>query len=212
MYRIALNCKKIRHVETSYLFRIELQGVKPAIWRTFQVDQEESLLDLHEIIQIVMGWENAHLFEFQFNGRRFAPLMDEEEIWEDSDSIEDCEEVLLEDLKLKEGDVLSYIYDLGDDWVHSLVVEKIVSETTLTPKCLGGGRNCPVEDSGGPFGYLNMLEVLANPSHPEYAEMSEWIGDDFDPEEFFLEEVNLLLGEYEEWRQNSFFFDDDEEE
>lgn len=197
-------------MEKSYQFRIELQGIKPAIWRKFQVDQEESLLDLHEIIQIVMGWENAHLFEFRWNDRRFVPILDEEDLWE-SDKVEDCEEILLEDLDLQVGDTLTYIYDFGDDWMHQLVVEKIVPETTLAPVCLAGERNCPLEDSGGPFGYLNMLEVLANPSHPEYEELRDWVGDEFNPEEFDLAEVKEMLSEYDEWRQSN-LFDDDEEE
>ena len=66
----------------SIQFKIQLEGITPPIWRTFQVDASEAFFDLHEIIQIVMGWENAHLFEFHINDRKIGLLPDEEQTWE----------------------------------------------------------------------------------------------------------------------------------
>jgi hypothetical protein len=40
---------------------------------------------------------------------------------------------------------------------------------------------CPLEDSGGPPGYMEMLEALRDPAHPRHAEVIEWPGPDFDP-------------------------------
>lgn len=195
-------------MEKSYQFRVELGGIKPVIWRTFQVDQEETFFDLHEILQIVMGWENAHLFEFNVKDRKIGLLPDEEELWETEEGVEDSELVALGDLDLQVGDTIDYLYDFGDSWMHRLVVEKIVEETTMAPVCLGGARCCPPEDVGGIPGYLHMIEVLQDPKHPEYNEMTEWI-EEFDTEEFDLKEVNEILAEFDEWRQN--LMDDDEE-
>ncbi|HEX3216442.1 MAG TPA: hypothetical protein VHR67_06250 [Aestuariivirgaceae bacterium] len=39
-------------------------------------------------------------------------------------------------------------------------------------------------DVGGPWGYQHLLEILADPAHPEHAEQSERIGEEFDPDEF----------------------------
>lgn len=189
-------------MEKSYQFRVELQGIQPAIWRTFQVDQEESLFDLHEILQIVMGWENAHLFEFRIKDRRFGLLPDEDEFWDADEEVEDSEGVDLASLDLQKGDVIHYLYDFGDGWEHKIVVEEILEETTLTPVCKAGARNCPPEDVGGIFGYIHLLEVLRDPKHPEYAEITEWIDEDFDAEEFELQETNEILEEFDEWRQN----------
>ncbi|MCB1074038.1 MAG: plasmid pRiA4b ORF-3 family protein, partial [Simkania sp.] len=47
------------------------------------------------------------------------------------------------------------------------------------------------EDSGGPFGYLEKLKILKNKKHPEHEEILEWMGQDFDPEYFDLNEVNI---------------------
>ncbi len=62
------------------------------------------------------------------------------------------------------------------------------------PLCLGGERACPPEDSGGPSGYKHIPEVLCDPKHEEYNELSEWAGEDFDPEAFDLNAVNETLG------------------
>ncbi|MBK9489247.1 MAG: plasmid pRiA4b ORF-3 family protein [Haliscomenobacter sp.] len=66
----------------SLQLKVQLEGINPLIWRTFQIDQTETFFDLHEILQIVMGWENAHLFEFQIKERKIGLLPDEEEMWD----------------------------------------------------------------------------------------------------------------------------------
>nr|MDQ2695392.1 plasmid pRiA4b ORF-3 family protein [Pseudomonadota bacterium] len=43
------------------------------------------------------------------------------------------------------------------------------------PRCLAGERACPPEDCGGVPGYYQLLEILADPSHDEYAGMVEWL-------------------------------------
>jgi len=61
------------------------------------------------------------------------------------------------------------------------------------PRCIGGARACPPEDCGGTGGYENFLAAIRDPGHEEHEEMLEWIGGEFDPEEFDLEEVNEEL-------------------
>lgn len=65
------------------------------------------------------------------------------------------------------------------------------------PVCLGGKRACPPEDCGGDWGYARLLRVPKNPLHPEYEERLEWVGIEFDPKAFDLEEVNQALRELE---------------
>jgi hypothetical protein len=45
---------------------------------------------------------------------------------------------------------------------------------------------CPPEDSGGPYGYPDLIAILADPQHEEHDQMREWIGEDFDPLQFDL--------------------------
>jgi hypothetical protein len=86
-------------------------------------------------------------------------------------------------------------YDFGDSWGHTILVEKILEPEpdARYPRCLTGRRACPPEDCGGIWGYYQLIETLKHPSDPEYAEMREWVGDDFDPEAFSLAETNADL-------------------
>lgn len=52
-----------------YRLRIELDNVKPTIWRRVWVEGHASLLNLHHTIQAAMGWTDAHLHEFQIGGQ-----------------------------------------------------------------------------------------------------------------------------------------------
>ena len=169
-------------------FKIALKNVEPAIWRQFQVQEDLSLDELHEVIQVVMGWENAHLYEFRINEQRFGK-QDEDA----PDELKDADETYIDDLDLDKGDTLLYVYDFGDGWEHELTVEKLLEDTPKDPVCLDGANNCPPEDSGGPWGYAGLMEILADPKHPEYEDMKEWIGGEFDPGFFDEEEINAEL-------------------
>jgi len=89
----------------------------------------------------------------------------------------------------------AYTYDFGDSWEHVLVIEKAqpTAPGQAYPVCVGGKRACPPEDSGGHLGYQQLLEVLADPDHPDYAEQREWIGEDLNPEAFDINFANTLL-------------------
>src|SRR5690606_1633698 len=93
------------------------------------------------------------------------------------------------------GDKMRWDYDFGDGWEHNVVVEKIFEAEPGVeyPICLAGKRACPPEDCGGPHGYAQLLEVLADPSHPEHEELKEWASIDFDPDYFDVEEASLEM-------------------
>jgi len=52
-------------------------------------------------------------------------------------------------------------------------------------------RACPPEDCGGIWGYEEFLEAINNPDHEEHEEMLEWVGGEFDPEHFDVNEVSF---------------------
>ena len=87
-----------------------------------------------------------------------------------------------------------YTYDLGDDWEHKVVLEKILpfDANQEYPICLAGERACPPEDCGGAWGYQELLEIIKDPNHEEYKERMEWFVDDFDPEEFDPSSVEFV--------------------
>ena len=49
--------------------RIELEHVKPIVWRKVEVPSNMLLDSFHELIQTVMGWENEHLHAFRTRDR-----------------------------------------------------------------------------------------------------------------------------------------------
>ncbi len=92
---------------------------------------------------------------------------------------------------------LRYSYDFGDDWLHTVAVEK-----TYTPKpgdhlplCVKGVGACPPEDCGGIWGYYEFLDAIRDPKHKRREEFIEWAGDDFDPAYFDRDEVNIALAQ-----------------
>lgn len=72
-----------------------------------------------------------------------------------------------------------------------MVVEAIEPDSAgvTYPVCLTGKRACPPEDCGGPWGYSNLLAALSDPTHEEHEEYTEWVGEDFDPEDFDADEA-----------------------
>ena len=44
--------------------RIELREIELRLWRRVDVPLSSTLLALHDIIQIAVGWTGSHLFEF----------------------------------------------------------------------------------------------------------------------------------------------------
>ena len=49
---------------------------------------------------------------------------------------------------------------------------------------------CPLDDRGGIDGYYNLREILADPKHPEHADMKDWVGGEFDGAWFDLSGLN----------------------
>lgn len=99
-----------------------------------------------------------------------------------------------------EGQKFTYAYDFGDNWEHTLIVEKIEEEDKIKkyPLCLAGERACPPEDCGGVSGYYHLMQVRKNKNHPEYKELIlDWLGEEYDPEFFEEELTDMELREKE---------------
>lgn len=173
-----------------YQLKISLKNIKPLIWRRFIVDPEIKLPDLHKVIQTIMGWHNSHLHHF-YIGNMFYSLPDE---YSDEYSI-DYRKIRLNRLIVRVRQKLYYEYDFGDGWEHTIELEKIIpgDSYSTTPVCIEGKRKCPPEDCGGPYGYTDLCKIIKNPQHEEYEELMEWLGGEFDPEEFDIDYINKKL-------------------
>ena len=178
--------------KTIHQIKVSLSGSKPPIWRRILVADTTTLSQLHAVLQTVMGWADYHLHMFIINGQIYGDPEDDE--FGDMGTKNESR-FKLNQLVGREGFKFRYEYDFGDSWLHDLLVEKILpaEKNTHYPVCVAGKRACPPEDSGGVGGYEEILEAKTNPKHPQHREYKEWIGENFDPEHFDLDEVNKVL-------------------
>lgn len=173
-----------------YQLKITLKGSKPPIWRRIELADTVTLAQLHQMLLVTMGWVGSHLHQFTIGGISYGvPDLDDE--WE----VRDEQKVKLNQLLSAPKQALMYEYDFGDGWEHHVVLEKLLAPApdTTYPRCTAGKRACPPEDCGGIWGYATFLEAITDANHPEHDELLEWVGGEFDPEQFAIEAVNRAL-------------------
>jgi len=214
-----------------YVIRMTLNGSKPTIWRKLAVPSDITLGELHEVIQIAMGWTDSHLHQFVLQDKGLKPSPQEiarrirqddfdgafmdrmggrrvfvttVTPWGEPGEMEgeDEDAVTLVEVCPKAKSKLIYEYDFGDGWEHTIEVQKILEPESGVeyPVCLGGKKACPPEDCGGIWGYYELLDAIADPKHDRHDELREWLGGEFDPDAFDLEEVNAVLAQ---WRKHA---------
>ena len=171
--------------------RISLVDSAPEIWRELEVPASFALGELHEVIQVSMGWENYHLHEFSKGDRTFGTADDEA-----PDHEEDEEEVGLLEVLSRKGSSLTYLYDFGDNWKHEIkrVGAGRMEPDVEHPRCTDGACAGPPEDVGGTWKYNTIVHDFTR-GGPDALDRDrrEWLGPDFDPARFEIEEVNTAL-------------------
>lgn len=176
-----------------YCLHIELNNVTPPIWRRFWIEGGATLGKLHHTIQAVMGWADYHLHEFLIGGVSYAvPDPDDDP----KHPVVDERQVVL--FKVLAGiSSFGYQYDFGDDWQHTIKIEKILPPPEHPRGCAfveAGARACPPEDAGGPHSYQDFLDRLTkNPKHRDVRAFQRWAAEDFDPERFDRHAINAAL-------------------
>lgn len=146
-----------------YQLRVALRGTKPPIWRRLEVPADISLADLHWVIQIAFDWHDLHLHVFETPYGEFGT--------EDSELGHRPEaSVTLEQVAPQVRSKLRYTYDFGDDWQHDILVEKVLDRDPAGeyPRCTGGRRAAPPEDSGGVWGYAELIGSGTVPDPAEF--------------------------------------------
>jgi hypothetical protein len=180
---------------------IELEDITPRIWRRVDVPAAITLATLHEVIQAVMRWEYAHLYEFRAGERLYGdPLPGMEST---SRRMHKAKGVRLNQLIDRGVDRFLYVYDLGDDWRHRVTVENVRDGLADTdyPLFVEGARRAPPEDVGGVPGFEGFLDAVRDRRHPQHAELLEWAGGVFDPEDIERREIDLDLALLAEFRR-----------
>src|SRR5271163_4549067 len=126
--------------------KVWLLDISPMVWRRLLVPSSYTLRELHGVIQVAMGWEGIHLYDFELRAARYGS-------WELSASSPD---VTLASLRLRKGGRFVYEYDLNIPWRHEVRIEDRLRLETgkIYPLCSGGSGACPPEDCGGPQRFM----------------------------------------------------------
>jgi hypothetical protein len=163
--------------------RVEIDEVEPPVVRRLEVPLGIRLDDLHFVLQIAIGWQNCHPFEFRVDSaaeqKRWG-LLDKDD---PASSPLPAECATLADLLALGQEKFHYDYVYGEDWSHSVEVEAILpaSGDAASPRLLSARGRCPPADIGGAMGYETYLRAIADPLHLNHEGMREWDDPDFDP-------------------------------
>jgi hypothetical protein len=163
------------------VLRIELEDIEPLIWRRVAVRTSMNLKAVHSVIQAAMGWLDNHLWEFLVNERKYGILIPNDPEW--NARIHNAVGTKLSALLENGVTNIGYVYDIGDNWQHRIIVEKLKpAEPGATyPQFLGGERRCPPEDCGGFPGYYDFLGNIASKRSEKRKAALDWYGRAYDP-------------------------------
>ena len=180
------------------VLKVTLRHINPPIWRRIVVPDSYTLPQLHAVIQEAMGWTDSHLHLFKIGEEVYSdPSTDH---FGDFDYADE-QEYRLSAVLPPTGRTFHYEYDFGDNWQHTVKVEKRVAvdsdapPAATKPMCIGGSRACPLEDCGGVGGYGELLAALRRPeSHrdEDMRQIVEWAGE-WDPESFDIVKANRRI-------------------
>ncbi len=159
-----------------FLLKISVQDTK--VWRKVLVKSNTKLAKLHHIIQILMDWSDDHLHVFRFGTLEIK-----------------SEKIEIGNFLKNPGDEISYEYDFGDSWQISIKLEEIkeYDPQKQYPLCTDGKKAGPLEDSGGYFGYNQLIDSYLDPSAEDHEEIVKWAGKNFDPDKFDIKKINSRL-------------------
>ena len=157
--------------------KVELAATK--IVRTIVVPEHMTLEDLHDAIQAVMGWEDAHLWHFT-DRRRDGVIY---ELPHEDDGFPsfskrltiDASKMTLRKVLPNRGAKLYYEYDFGDGWQH--VITRQTDPKTPGIACVKTSGPDGIEDFGGQWRLAAFIETMrTDPECEKYAETREWAG------------------------------------
>ncbi|KIL96922.1 TnpR protein [Paramagnetospirillum magnetotacticum MS-1] len=188
-------------IEPIARIRIELQDIEPKIWRRVDVPLSTSLMGLHDIIQVAMGWQDEHLFDFRVGDKIYSEPYPDDDMYERKTY--NAKSIRLKTLVERGVGQFLYTYDFGDNWQHDIVIEGVRDgEAEIDyPVFVDGARRCPPDDVGGAPGFMDFLEAMLNPTHEEHRRMIEWYGKSFDPLDINEAHVRRVLSWFADRRR-----------
>src|SRR3984893_15825395 len=124
---------------------VEIDDVTPRVLRVVEVPAEIRLDDLHFVLQIAIGWQNGHPFEFRIGDK----------LWGQPDRDAGIDRAPAEHSALRDilaaGDTSKYDYVLGEHWEHTvcLMAREPARAGVRYPNLISAEGRCPPADIGG---------------------------------------------------------------
>lgn len=191
-----------------YTLRVTLKGIKPAIYRKFNVPSNITLRHLSELLLEIMGWMNEHLNQFRKYDKYYAPAYQREHempvLFGPAQNFNQ-EDYTLSDLLAEKGKSIEWEYDFGDSWLHEVKLSTIGEYKEGEPlvSFVKGERECPPEDCGGIWGYQDLLKLYDKKKSrkrltEDEEDRLEWydMTEDFDPEYFDTDYAHEICEDY----------------
>jgi hypothetical protein len=156
---------------------VEIDDVSPRVVRCVEVPLDIRLDDLHFVLQVAIGWQNGHPFEFRVGDAAWG-LQDRDA----ESNPAPAERATLADI-LALGGTFQYDYVFGEDWQHTVTLETrdAAKPGRRYPHLVRAEGRCPPADIGGPIGYETYLRSIADPASVDHDDMLDFDAPDFDP-------------------------------
>ncbi|GEM_PF-1312830 len=154
-----------------YQLRVYLREISPTIWCRLLLRSDSTITDLHYTLQIAMGWTDFHLHQFVIRGKRYGVSRIGSIGFTD-----DSDQVRLSDFRFRRHERFLYEYDLGDLWQHEIRQEEThpLNPKKTYPCCIGGVKQAPQEDCGGPRDFLALESHYSLPYSLPYMAERSW--------------------------------------
>jgi hypothetical protein len=141
-----------------YQLHISLAFSDPLIWRRIAVSGAMTLIQLHDVLQVCMGWSGMYNHQF-YVGKIFynTTAAGQKGLYHEADyDLHGLDEAMKW--------CFTYIYDAGDGWEHDIVVEDShpAPEKQTYPRVLDGEWAPPPEEVGSVHEYTALLHALEN--------------------------------------------------
>ena len=127
--------------------RVVLLKVSPLVARLISVPDDLSLEELHDVLQLVLGWSGQAFYNFRIHGQEIGRRRH-------------LRTHLLREFQLRRREKFLYTYDFLDLWeweIRVLDIEPGRAEA-WRPRCLAGRAATPPEECGAQRGYMRILD------------------------------------------------------